>query len=243
MKEPSATHRWEEEEHLSPTLLSDLRYAREDAKTATLDVAPRLASLEAAIAAGVGPRTSRLSRLRRFWFAAAGGVAFVGAVAAVAISRPTESVQVGPAPAAPPSSSSVATGDAPSSAVVAGELGVADPNASDVPTLDVGALPTVPAGSPAASRRTSASDEELSHTLALRSAVDRAPAEALVLADEGDRRFASGALVEERAVLRIAALARLGRDDEAKARAKDFVARFPKSPLRHRALGHARLTE
>ncbi len=164
------------------------------------------------------------------------------------ISRPTESAQVGPAPAALPSSSvgatsTEATGEAPSSAVVAGEPGAADPNASDVPTLDVGALPTVRAGAPAPSRRTVASDEELTLTLALRSAVDRAPVEALVLADEGDRRFANGALVEERAVLRIAALARLGRDDEAKARAKDFVARFPKSPLRHRALGHARLTD
>ncbi len=56
-------------------------------------------------------------------------------------------------------------------------------------------------------------------------------AEALAAAREHQQRFPSGQLVEEREALAIRALARLGNDDAARARADRFYARFPNSLL------------
>jgi outer membrane protein assembly factor BamD (BamD/ComL family) len=52
----------------------------------------------------------------------------------------------------------------------------------------------------------------------------------LTLTREHIRRFPSGALVQEREVLAIEALARLGRSSDAKHRLDAFRARFPQSP-------------
>jgi hypothetical protein len=56
------------------------------------------------------------------------------------------------------------------------------------------------------------------------------PAGALALAREHARRFPAGALVPEREVLAIEALARLGRTSDARRRLELFRARFPQSP-------------
>lgn len=55
------------------------------------------------------------------------------------------------------------------------------------------------------------------------------PAEALALSQEHARRFPRGMLGQEREVIAIEALAKLGRTDEARARADRFRARFPGS--------------
>ncbi|HTM43438.1 MAG TPA: hypothetical protein VL137_00710 [Polyangiaceae bacterium] len=56
------------------------------------------------------------------------------------------------------------------------------------------------------------------------------PQQALRVLDELDQRFAHGALIQERETLRISALSAAGSTTAAKARAKQFLERFPKSP-------------
>ncbi len=55
------------------------------------------------------------------------------------------------------------------------------------------------------------------------------PAEALALCNDHAKRFPSGMLVQEREMIAIEALSKLGRKDEARARADRFKARFPGS--------------
>jgi len=57
-----------------------------------------------------------------------------------------------------------------------------------------------------------------------------APAAALALLVEHEQRYASGVLVQEREVMRIDAERALGRSESAAARARAFLARFPRSP-------------
>jgi hypothetical protein len=54
---------------------------------------------------------------------------------------------------------------------------------------------------------------------------------ALARLSEHARRFKDGRLVEEREALRVQALAGLGRTEEARQTARQFEARFPRSPL------------
>jgi outer membrane protein assembly factor BamD (BamD/ComL family) len=56
------------------------------------------------------------------------------------------------------------------------------------------------------------------------------PSGALALTQEHARRFPSGTLSQEREVLAIEALARLGRTSEARRRLDAFRSRFPQSP-------------
>lgn len=67
-----------------------------------------------------------------------------------------------------------------------------------------------------------------------RAALAGAPAQALSLTDEHARRFPGGALGQESEVVAIQALSRLGRADEARARAQRFLAAFPGSVHRRR---------
>lgn len=67
-----------------------------------------------------------------------------------------------------------------------------------------------------------------------RAALDTAPAQALSLTEEHARRFPSGALAQEREVVAIEALSRLGRVEAARQRAQRFLAAFPGSVHRRR---------
>jgi hypothetical protein len=58
------------------------------------------------------------------------------------------------------------------------------------------------------------------------------PSRTLDLVAEHERRFPSGSLVSEREFLRVSALARLGRVEEARAARERFVATWPTSPYR-----------
>jgi hypothetical protein len=68
----------------------------------------------------------------------------------------------------------------------------------------------------------------------IRAVVSSDPAAALVLVEEGNRRFAGGALGPEREVLAITALTHLGRSAEAKARGQRLLARVPDGPFAER---------
>jgi hypothetical protein len=63
-----------------------------------------------------------------------------------------------------------------------------------------------------------------------RGSLDANPAVALAGIDEHARRFPRGQLAPEREYLRVRALRRLGRVDEAKARARAYLVTFPSSP-------------
>jgi hypothetical protein len=65
-------------------------------------------------------------------------------------------------------------------------------------------------------------------------ALGASPAQALALTEEHAGRFPSGSLGQEREVVAIQALMRLGRVEEARARAARFVAAFPGSAHRSR---------
>ncbi|AUX41308.1 hypothetical protein SOCE26_027180 [Sorangium cellulosum] len=63
-----------------------------------------------------------------------------------------------------------------------------------------------------------------------RAALTQSPAAALAAVNQHRTEFPRGQLVAEREFLAIQVLARLGRADEARARAEAFLARFPSSP-------------
>jgi hypothetical protein len=60
--------------------------------------------------------------------------------------------------------------------------------------------------------------------------LERSPERALALVRKGDQRFARGYFQQERAYIAIMALIRLGRIDEARARAESFAKQFPALP-------------
>jgi hypothetical protein len=65
----------------------------------------------------------------------------------------------------------------------------------------------------------------------LRTSVKPEPAQALALADEGDRRFGESPFAEERRALAIRALINLQRMGAARSRAYGFLERYPDGPF------------
>jgi len=68
----------------------------------------------------------------------------------------------------------------------------------------------------------------------IKAEIERAPARALRLAEQGQRRFGDGYLHHEREGLAIVALHALGRRDQAAARARVYLARYPHSSMSER---------
>jgi hypothetical protein len=116
-------------------------------------------------------------------------------------------------PSAPPRPTEPILSAAPRS-----EAGIAAPS----PSLD----PT--ASAPMASSRATLA-EEVAHLARARDLAASDPASALVLIEEGHRRFAFGALWLERETIAFGALMRLGRRDEAARRGARIVERYPDS--------------
>lgn len=83
-----------------------------------------------------------------------------------------------------------------------------------------------------------ADDAELQREIAelgrIKALLDRDPAMAFRLAEAGHRRFRGGMLRQEREGLAVLALFELGRRHQAVARAREFLKRYPQSPLRER---------
>lgn len=96
------------------------------------------------------------------------------------------------------------------------------------PTPSTEPTPT-PSAKPTASVDVLAEETKLLD--AARAKVDSDPAGALVVLDEHRAKFPAGKLSAEREYLSIKALVKLGRKDEAKARADSFLKRWPESPL------------
>jgi len=97
---------------------------------------------------------------------------------------------------------------------------------SDAPASSALALPTPPG----AKRAALDSGDELSALETARAAQQRGDhAEALRSIAAHERRFPRSIFVEEREALRVSALGKLGRTTEARARARAFAARYPRS--------------
>ena len=76
--------------------------------------------------------------------------------------------------------------------------------------------------------------EEAQHLARVRGLAARDPAGALALIDEGNERFAGGALWPERELFALEALQRLGRRADAAARGERLLARYPDGPTAER---------
>jgi hypothetical protein len=110
------------------------------------------------------------------------------------------------------------------------------PRASAAPSPEIATQETAPrvelAPAPAGYPETAPSapsESEVSLLSRAQEALSRDPARALDLVRDHERKFDAGLLVQEREVIAVEALARLGRTKEAEARAAAFHARFPRS--------------
>ncbi len=112
-----------------------------------------------------------------------------------------------------------------SGASISGGRGPHASESSAAPLAMGGApMPTAPPAPSGASQL----QMEMENLVRLRAAD---PQQALALAEEGRRRFPGGLYAQEREVLAISALVHLGRRGEAEARARAFVAAYPRSHL------------
>lgn len=175
----------------------------------------------------------------------AAGVAGGGVLAYHAGERAERARHAAPAEAAPPARPS-AIPSAPEAPPDPSQTSAPPPAPASAVTPPVVSSARLAAStSPTASQRPVDRDAALVEELALvqtaRTALVRGDAAgALDATKQHRRRFPSGRLVEERESLAIQALARLGRDDEARQRAADFERTYPSSlfrPAIARALG------
>ncbi len=205
-----------------------LRFARRDAPDAA-----RLAAIEAAVLVKIAPPTgggggsggSSLSPIAKVGAVAiATGAAVVAVVLATRTQPPSVAQEMAP---------EGVTASAPSTQL---------PSRTEPPTLSVDDLPAAPArpfastrpakASPSASAVVDPAESEQAEVALLdraQSALSTRPADTLASCDEHARRFAAGTLVQEREVLAIDALVRLGRLADAESRAARFRETFPRS--------------
>jgi hypothetical protein len=151
--------------------------------------------------------------------------AAVGA-SARAPSRMPASMPPGCAPGlgVPCAPGAAAPAPAPSATIIAAPLTI-------VAVPAVGATPVTTATPPPAAR---ADESEVAILEAAEDALSSNPMSALARADHHANRFPDGALAQEREVIAIDALMRLGRGDEARYRAQNFYREFPSSAHRQR---------
>lgn len=108
----------------------------------------------------------------------------------------------------------------------AGKSGTPEPGAGAAPAPS----PSAGAHASGAAARPAESEAELLERA--RAALASTPARALALTEQVRTRFPAGVLAQEREVIAIEALKRLGRSDEAARRAADFARRYPGSAYR-----------
>jgi hypothetical protein len=136
---------------------------------------------------------------------------------------PSETPPPASAQAQPPAADATATSPAPDSGAVAAPTPAIEAPSS-APSSAAGARPNGAAARPAES------EAELLERA--RRALASNPAQALALTEQDRTRFPAGVLAQEREVIAIEALKRLGRSDEAARRTADFARRYPGSAYR-----------
>ncbi|MFO0618622.1 MAG: hypothetical protein U0414_38880 [Polyangiaceae bacterium] len=156
----------------------------------------------------------------------------IGFIAATSLVTGSVYLATRPAePAPPPAQTAVALGKAPPRE--APRPAKVEPTAAPRPDPEV--APTASAAAPKAAPQASASADpkaavtaEMAQYAEIRSASGD-PARALQLANEGHAKFPRGVFWQEREIIAIQSLQRLGRADEAKRRSDAFVAAHPES--------------
>jgi hypothetical protein len=157
--------------------------------------------------------------------------------------RESPSDVIAPAPAPnPPASAVGATPGSPNKAPMI-DIGRSAPAANPPPPSAVGSATRsansppardVGAASPAVSPRPAAasSRREIAQLVRIRALLEDDPAAAYRLAQRSEREFPHGVLSEERRALQVLALAKSGATEAADRNAREFLARYPQSPLR-----------
>jgi len=150
------------------------------------------------------------------------------------VAAPTSASTGAPAPAAPEPESTVSVADlpsvdfAPQPSTPARDKGRPAP-AGASKSAAVRSQPAQPLPTPAPSAVDGAAESEASFLRRTQATLATDPARALRMTNEHATLFPRGVLLQERDVITIDALARLGRNDEARARAEAFRARYPHS--------------
>lgn len=222
-KEPKDPLRWTENDSDAPAeLRALLRAGREDLPN-TSQLAAIYAALEPRCAVPPGssaPGSASLTPLLKGLF----GVALLGGLSGALYSslhRP------GPPPPVPPRASAK---HAPGNEAPRAALPSASPTRVETPPPSV--TVAVPTKAPASRPMKVSLPSEPELLESARRALAKDPALALRLTGQHRARFRNGMLQQEREVVAIEALRRLGRNEEAERRAKAFEARFPGSAHR-----------
>jgi hypothetical protein len=103
------------------------------------------------------------------------------------------------------------------------------PSRAELPSAPLDLAPEPASGGYAAAAPVPAPETEVALLSRAQEALARDPARALELVGEHERRFDTGLLVQEREVIAVEALVKLGRTSEAATRAAAFHTRFPRS--------------
>lgn len=215
----------------------------DEARTEKLDDEARARawrSIEAATSTGAAAGTAKsgslLGKLRALSLTKLGiaslALVLAGGSLAVIARRPPSPVPASPSPsspiaeAAPPVAEAAARTAAATPEITPAPTPLPEPRTSSAP-----ARPLAPSPPPA---KSALPLEEGRLLLEAKAATSADPGRALALTATHARAFPSSALGAERESIAVEALARLGRCDEARARAQRFLTIFPASP--HRTL-------
>jgi len=233
MNTPEDPPRWSDGADAPLALGSLLSAAKRDVAT-DAELSELAARLEPTLNAPPPPASAATPMILK---AAAGGLlALLGLGAVIALRHPR--------PASPASESARPTAVATSTATVSAAasqptLAELPSPTSSAPSAEVerpasgarASAPQKPAvGSTASAMRApNAAQAEASLLEQARAALGSSPAQALRLAQQHAQQFPRGLLAQEREVIAISALRRLGRTAEAEARAARFDARYPHS--------------
>jgi hypothetical protein len=217
------------------SLRSLLRSAKSD-----LPSAADLARLEAKLGplmsgGGVQPTTSGLSGLGKAGIAALGGLLVAGGV--YLSTRPAP-----PTPGTPPAPPALREPPAPATEIVPAPAPVPPDTASSTATEPSGSAHGAPGTArtaTGAARPSLVPEDQLLERA--RRALASDPNRALSLTREHARTYPSGVLAQEREVIAIEALRRLGRGSEADARRGTFEQRYPQSAHRRNLEGPAKV--
>jgi hypothetical protein len=232
--------RWSERSDL-PELSEAIHAARGRVPDPAL-LEKMLASVEAAAVAPAAAAAATKATLGAKLALGAAGLGIAGATAWLTFATPTPA-PVRPAPRAVPSVVAPAPTPAPSTRLVPQPELPSSVQPSRVPS-GLTALPAKPKPPAAASASSSAAPPtELELIREARGALGSDPARALALTQQHARLFPGGALTQEREVLAIESLSRLGQTAQARKRAESFAAAHPESayvPRLERAVGALR---
>lgn len=168
-----------------------------------------------------------------------GGVVVIAAIGfgvlATRSSSPVAASATASASASATSSAAPAPTIAASPTATPSAAGAGTAEAAMPPVLDVHTLPAAPsapssvAPGTATTRPSLSPDAEMALLQRAQDSLRSAPSEALARCEEHERTYRTGALAEEREVIAVDALLRLGRRSEAEARAKRFRLAHPGS--------------